>query len=96
VKGMLNGRPFTTLSGWRDAGVRAGVLAKFAWTERRNTGAGDGSFEVWGVAQVTDATVAGTRESLRILVWPCHALFFIGTTNWWVTPDGYALLEEGS
>jgi hypothetical protein len=99
VQDMLNGRPRTTLSGWRDAGARSGFLAKVAWSERVNaTGALSTPFEVWGVVQVVDASVRGTRENLRVLVWPCDALFFIGTTNWWVTPSAYATLvaEAGS
>jgi hypothetical protein len=94
VQEMLNGRPRATLSGWRDAGVRSGALAKVVWSERVNaSGTASSPFEVWGVVQVVDASVRGTRETLRFLVWPCDALFFIGTTNWWVTPSAYALLE---
>ena len=95
VKGLLNGRPFTTLSGWRDAVAQAGYLANVSWTERRNDGGAAESFSVWGVVLVTNATVRGARETLQILVWPCCALFMTGTNTVFVTPDCYDDLPSG-
>ena len=89
---LINGRPRTTLSGFKDAMARGGELVKVAWTERRNDGSTPESFEVWGVLVVADATVRGTRESLRVVLWPCDALGWVGTTNWFLTPDKYAEL----
>lgn len=96
AKDMLNGRPFRTLSGWRDAVARSGYLANVAWSERRNDGGAAEEFSVWGVLQVPDASVRGLRESLRILVWPCDALFLTGTDTVSVTPPAYALLPAAS
>jgi hypothetical protein len=96
VEDLLNGRPRTTLSGFRDAVARSGYLAKFAWTERRNDGGTAESFEVWGVGVVTDASVRGLTESLQLTVWPCDLLWWTGTANCFLTPDAYADLVAGS
>jgi len=92
VEDLLNGRPRTTLSGFRDAVARSGFLAKFAWTERRNDGGTAESFEVWGVGVVTDASVRGLTESLQLTVWPCDLLWWTGTNACFLSPTAYALL----
>ena len=89
VEDLLNGRPRTTLSGFRDAVARSGYLANVAWTERRNDGGTAESFSVWGVIQVTDASVRGLTESLQLTVWPCCMLFHAGTNNVFMCPDAY-------
>ena len=93
VEDLLNGRPRTTLSGFRDAVARSGFLAKVAWTERRNSGGTAESFEVWGVVQVTDASVRGLSESLQVTVWPCDLLWWAGTTSCFLSPTAYAALS---
>jgi len=90
VEDLLNARPRTTLSGFRDAVARSGYLANFAWTERRNDGGTAESFSVWGVVQVTDASVRGLSESLQLTVWPCDLLWWAGTTSCFLTPAAYA------
>jgi len=89
VEDLLNGRPRTTLSGFRDAVARSGFLANVAWSERRNDGGAAESFSVWGVVQVTDASVRGLTESLQLTVWPCDLLWWSGTTSCFLTPDAY-------
>jgi hypothetical protein len=89
VEDLLNGRPRTNLSGFRDAVARSGFLAKVAWTERRNSGGAAESFSVWGVVQITDASVRGVTESLQVTVWPCDLLWWAGTTTCFLTPDAY-------
>jgi len=93
---LLNGRPRTTLSGFRDAVARSGFLAKVAWAERKNAGGTPESFEVWGVVQVTDASVRGLTESLQLTVWPCDLLWWAGTTSCFLSPTAYAELVAGS
>jgi hypothetical protein len=95
VEDLLNGRPRTTLSGFRDAVARSGFLANFAWTERRNDGTGAESFNVWGVGVVTDASVRGFTESLQLTVWPCDLLWWTGTTSCFLTPTAYTELVTG-
>jgi hypothetical protein len=96
VEDLLNGRPRATLSGFRDAVARSGYLAKVAWTERRNDLSYPESFEVWGVVQVTDASVRGTRESLQVTVWPCDLLWWTGTNFCFLSSDEYDRLIGGS
>ena len=93
VKDLLNGRPRTTLSGFKDAMARSGYLVKVGWSERDNVSGSTNAYEVWGVLQVPDATVRGARESLRLVLWPCDALGWIGTTSWFLTPTEYAALS---
>jgi hypothetical protein len=94
VEDLLNGRPRTTLSGFRDAVARSGYLANVAWSERRNDGGTAESFSVWGVIQVTDASVRGLTESLQLTVWPCDLLWWTGTTSCYLSPAAYADLVE--
>lgn len=95
AQGMLNGRPFKGLSGWRDALVQSGQLVRVQWSERDNaTQAATSAFDVYGVITVTEASVRGLNESLSFVLWPCSALAFVGTNSWLVTPAGYALLPE--
>ena len=88
VEDLLNGRPRTTLSGFRDAVARSGYLCNVAWSERKNSG-GTESFSVWGVVQVTDASVRGLTESLQLTVWPCDLLWWTGTDSCFLTPTAY-------
>jgi len=93
AQGLLNGRPFKGLSAWRDAGVQAGQLVRVQWSERNNATPGSPkAFDKYGVITVNEASVQGQRESLRFVLWPCSALFYVGTLSWLVTPAGYALL----
>jgi hypothetical protein len=89
VEDLLNGRPRTNLSGFRDAVARSGFLCKVAWSERKNAGGTPESFSVWGVVQVTDASVRGVTESLQVTVWPCDLLWWSGTNTCFLTPDAY-------
>ena len=93
AEALLGGRPRTTLSGFRDAAIRSGFLANVAWSERNNAGGSATPFNVWGVITVPDATVQGTSERLSFTVWPCDAVFWIGTRNWFLTPTAYASLS---
>lgn len=86
VKGLLNGGPRTTLSGFRDAVAQAGYLAKFAWSERRNDGGAAEAFEVWGVCGVQAPTVRGLNESMQLLVFPCDVLWWAGTNSVFIRP----------
>ena len=97
AQGLLNGRPFKTLSGWRDAGAQAGQLVRVQWSERDNaTQTAISAFDVYGVLTVTEASVRGINENLSFVLWPCDALFYVGTNSWFVTPAGYALLPAGA
>ena len=98
AKDLLNGAPRTTFSGFRDAVARSGYLATVAWSERWNATASRASYSVTGVVLVTNAAVTGLQEQLQVLVWPCDALGWIGTTAWFCTPSALALLrgESGS
>ena len=97
AEALLGGAPRATLSGFRDAAIRSGYLAEFTWRERNNaTGALTDEFSVWGVCVVQDSTVRGLEEFMRVLVFPCDAAFWIGTRNWFLTPDAYASLGSGS
>jgi hypothetical protein len=93
IEDLVGGRPRTTLSGFKDAMARSGELVKVAWSERRNDGGAAESFEVWGVLVVANATVRGLNESLSLVLWPCDALGWVGTTNWFLTPDKYTELS---
>jgi hypothetical protein len=94
VEDLENGRPRTTLSGFRDAAARSGELVNVAWSERRNDGGTAESFSVCGVLVIADASVRGLTESLRLVLWPCDALAWMGTTNWFLCPGAYVEPEE--
>ena len=83
----------TGLSGWKDAVARSGFLANVAWNERDNSTGGLTAFSVWGVLQVVDASVRGSAESMRVVLFPCDALSWIGTGSWFLTPTKYASLS---
>lgn len=90
ARGLLNGQPFTTLSGWRDAGAQTGQLVNLALFLYKDATARSG----FGVLSDVQATVEfGQRNwSITARFWPCDALFFVGTNSWLVTPAAYALL----
>ena len=95
AEGLLNGRPRTTLSGFRDAVMRSGFLCKVAWSERNNAGGANQAFEVWGVIVVNDATVQGLNERLSFTVWPCCAVAYTGLGSWVLNPECFAELGGG-
>ncbi len=97
VKNLMNGRTRTTLSGFRDAAVVAGYLARFQWHERRNAQGDAGqAFDIWGICQVVQPSVRGAQERMTLLVRPCDALWWVGTGTVMVTPAAYAALDPGA
>jgi hypothetical protein len=83
----------TGLSGWKDAVARSGYLVNVVWNERDNSAGGLTAFNVWGVLRVEDASVRGFTESMRVILYPCDALTWTGTGNWFLTPTKYAELS---
>lgn len=95
AEGLKNGRPSTTLSGFRDAVARSGFLCNVSWTERRNSG-GAQAFSVWGVVLVEEATVTGVTELLQVTLWPCDLLNWGGTGTFFLSPPAFDALIAGS
>lgn len=94
ARGLLNGQPFTGLSGWRDALAKSGQLVNLSLYLYKDTTARSG----FGVLTDVQANVEfGARNwSVTARFWPCDALNYVGTLSWFVTPAGYALLPEAT
>lgn len=87
---LLNGRPRTTLSGFRDAMARSGYLVQMSLQLEGDTEART----EWGVLANLRNTVAGGQRGWTVsgVFHPCDALGQIGTTRWYLTPTLYVAL----
>ena len=89
-KRLLGGQPKTTLSGFRDAGTGKdeGELVQLEMRLYQDAAVRN----EWGVlTQVRNTVRAGSWEVTGIFH-PCDALFWIGTTNWFLSPPAYTAL----
>lgn len=94
ARGLLNGQPFTGLSGWRDALAQSGQLVKLSLYLLNDEEPREG----FGILTDVQANVEFSQRNWSITArfWPCSALNYVGTLSWFVTPAGYALLPEAT
>ena len=88
ARDLLNGQPFSTLSGWRDAVARDGKLVQASIRLYGD----DAARTEWGVlTQVRNRVVrAQLAWTVTAIFHPCDALFLTGTSTVHVTPDAYS------
>ena len=88
---VIGGAPRTTLSGFKDAMARSGYLVQM--TLRLYGDAADRT--EWGILTNVRNSVAGGERgwSVSAIFQPCDALGWVGTTNWYLTPESYAELS---
>jgi hypothetical protein len=84
----LQGDVKTTLSGWRDAVARSGLMVEMSL---RLYGDSEARTE-WGILTQVRNTIAGGERGWGVtaVFIPCDALCWVGTSNWFMSPVAYA------